>query len=75
MLRSRFRPRKEYGPLLVRYVQRSHTHGAAVIGKIDGLEREELKMSQLLAKVKPYVWPTKDSPDAGIRSFLSFEDF
>ena len=50
--------------LLKKYTSvRCHTHGAAVIGKIDGLEREELQMKDLLKKIKPYVWPDKKTPD------------
>ena len=39
---------------------RHHTHGAAVIGTIDGLDKQEFTMRQLLVRMKPYVWPGKN---------------
>ena len=39
---------------------RHHTHGAAVIGTIDGLDKQEFTMRQLLVRIKPYVWPDKN---------------
>ena len=45
-------------------IKRFHTHGAAVIGNIDGLDRAELTTGQLMKKVKPFIWPKSNVPDA-----------
>nr|AAT47883.1 ABC transporter 7 [Oikopleura dioica] len=45
-------------------IKRFHTHGAAVIGNIDGLDRADLTTAQLMKKVKPFIWPKSDVPEA-----------
>ena len=42
---------------------RYHTHGAAVIGTIDGLERKELSTIELVNKIRPYIWPKTNDAD------------
>lgn len=43
---------------------RYHTHGAAVIGTIDGLERKELSTLELVNKIRPYIWPKANAEDS-----------
>jgi ATP-binding cassette subfamily B (MDR/TAP) protein 7 len=43
--------------------KRYHTHGSAVIGKIDGLEQKELSTKELILKIRPYVWPAGESKE------------
>ena len=45
-------------------IKRFHTHGAAVIGNIDGLDRVELTTGQLMKKVKPFIWPSAQVPES-----------